>query len=411
MQMQLQPSPLAAVSSPEVQLLFACARMQLDEEHHERIQILLQQTINWNLFLQMGAHHGILPLLNRSLKQIYSKHLPVAVMTRLQEYCRVNAMRNLGLTQELLRLLSVFEQHGIQVIPYKGPTLAVMAYGDLLMRQFCDLDFLIARQSWDRVQELLRAESYTLRDKPTASEAEQTCYFQSSCEYTYLNADQTIAIEPHWNILPKRFCIPLDFYTLGKLGHTVSLLGQSVTTFTPEVTLLIVCLNGTKDRWQKLKLICDVAELVYQHPSLNWEQLWHITKCSGCQRILLLGLYLAKTLFEAPLPTSIWEAVAADAVVHPLATQVLETISSPNISKQKMSSNFSIWDIRIRERSRDKLWYCWNLFTSPNEGDASIIKLPSQLYWFYSFIRPLRLIYRVFYRLVSRTGHSYKKSS
>jgi Uncharacterised nucleotidyltransferase len=39
----------------------------------------------------------------------------------------------------------MFADEGVNVIPSKGPTLAALAYGDLGLREFDDLDLLIAR--------------------------------------------------------------------------------------------------------------------------------------------------------------------------------------------------------------------------------------------------------------------------
>jgi len=36
----------------------------------------------------------------------------------------------------LLKLLDLFENHGIPAVPFKGPVLASSIYGDLSLRQF-----------------------------------------------------------------------------------------------------------------------------------------------------------------------------------------------------------------------------------------------------------------------------------
>jgi len=388
--------------SPEFELLLSCVRMHFHPD--QGIPPLCQPEMDWHQLLQLASHHGVLPLLHQSLEQLDSDAIPPYVSQRLQQYCRVNAMRNLGLTRELVRLLSVFEAHKIQVIPYKGPTLAMMAYGDLFRRQFCDLDFLIPPQDWLRVQRVLEAESYWLRWETVMSPAQQALYFQSSCEYTYISADQNFAVEPHWNILPRRFWISLNFQAFGQAPTSVRLLGQPVATFSPEATLLILCLNGTKDRWRKLKLICDVAGLVQTHPALDWDCLLEMVAHSGCQRILFLGLLLAKRLLATPLPDSIRQAVQADPVVQALAAEVMAGFKDPArvASKPVGVSNFSRWDLKIRERWPDKIGYCWNLLVTPNEGDAAWLELPPSLYWLYSLLRPLRLLGRQAKALVSQ---------
>jgi hypothetical protein len=53
---------------------------------------------------------------------------------------------NLFLEKELLRLLDTFKADNIMAVPFKGPLLAVAIYGDMLLRECGDLDFLIKRK-------------------------------------------------------------------------------------------------------------------------------------------------------------------------------------------------------------------------------------------------------------------------
>jgi hypothetical protein len=53
---------------------------------------------------------------------------------------------NLFLEKELLTLLDTFKANNIMAVPFKGPLLAVAIYGDMLLRECGDLDFLIKRK-------------------------------------------------------------------------------------------------------------------------------------------------------------------------------------------------------------------------------------------------------------------------
>jgi len=55
-------------------------------------------------------------------------------------------LHNFFLTKELLELLTLFEAHCIPASPYKGPALAIMAYGNLALRQFSDLNILVHKR-------------------------------------------------------------------------------------------------------------------------------------------------------------------------------------------------------------------------------------------------------------------------
>ncbi len=61
---------------------------------------------------------------------------------------------------ELQRILDIFKSHGITAIPYKGPVLAIQAYGNLAFREFGDLDIFIQKQDFLKVKELLLDNGY-----------------------------------------------------------------------------------------------------------------------------------------------------------------------------------------------------------------------------------------------------------
>jgi len=86
--------------------------------------------------------------------------------------------------------------------------------------------------------------------------------------------------------------------------------------------------------------------------------------------------------------------IQADQSVKSLAKQVRERLflDFDNSSKFK-ESNFSLWDIKVRERLQDKLRYCFTLVFS-RTGDAALLPLPRSLYFIYYLLRPIRLVWQ-----------------
>ena len=86
--------------------------------------------------------------------------VPALVIDQLRRDFQTCTLNTLFFTQELLKLLQLFEAHQIPVLPYKGPALAQALYSNLSLRSFCDLDLLIHPQDLIRVKPLLVAEGY-----------------------------------------------------------------------------------------------------------------------------------------------------------------------------------------------------------------------------------------------------------
>jgi hypothetical protein len=128
----------AAAIGPEAQLLLCSASISSDDEARET-QTLLQSSIDWRYLLRAAYDHAVVPLLYRRLSTC-PKAVPAEILSSLREDSLKNSRSSLALTRELLELLALFEDHEISAIPYKGPTLAASAYGDIGLRQFVDHD-------------------------------------------------------------------------------------------------------------------------------------------------------------------------------------------------------------------------------------------------------------------------------
>ena len=61
---------------------------------------------------------------------------------------------------ELIKLLNLFKKHELNVIPYKGPLLAIYAYKNLTLRQFDDLDIFVNKNDVLKIKEILISNGY-----------------------------------------------------------------------------------------------------------------------------------------------------------------------------------------------------------------------------------------------------------
>ena len=54
--------------------------------------------------------------------------------------------------------------------------------------------------------------------------------------------------------------------------RTVTVAGAEVPNLSPEKTLLVLCMHGSKHAWSRLIWICDVAQLLAACPGLDWNK-------------------------------------------------------------------------------------------------------------------------------------------
>ena len=370
---------------PEKELLLCCARTVIDEGTADRIQILLRQAIDWSYLIDNAVHHRVVPLLYLTLRQSYPGIAPKEILQELEHHYRANVRRNLYLTVELIKLIDWLKtSHQIAVIPYKGPALAMIAYGNLSLRQFGDLDILVHQRDYLTIRDLLLAQGYRL-----AADWGWEC--------SLVDDTRRVCIDLHRGIAPEEFPTHLSFGCLQEHLEAAPVPGGRINTPCPEDMLIMLCIQLTKDAWEgslRLSKICDIAELLRARPNLNWEAVFKEARKLGCQRMLFLGLSVAHKLLGAPVPESLSRSRAyphsSALTAHIYQRLILEAGCSYPTQLSRAHFHF-----KMRERWRDKIYPYYHrckVLMTPNERDKALLPLLPFLSFFYYGIRPLRLL-------------------
>jgi len=378
------------VNRPENELLLCCGTTLNSPEKVSRIRRLTQGDMDWSYLIRAARRHGVMPLLYCNLKETYFETVPEGVVKELCNEYRINMIRNVFLTGKLFNLLNLFQANGISAIPYKGPTLSVLAYGDISLRHFGDLDFIVHRHDVLRAKKLLLSEGY--RPEYVLSPDQELPYLQHECEYNFFHDQRNILVELHWDIVQKYFSCHFDVNKLWNNLEPVSLLGRQVMTVSPEQLLLILCLhNGGKHQWETLGWICDIAQLIGVCKGMDWERILGNAFRSGIERILFLGLYLAKDMLGAEVPDEMNRKLENDPAIPSLAKEVRKRIFAETEYIPGEAERL-VFYLRMRENFEDKMRYCFRRLFTSTRTDWSLLRLPAPLFPFYRFLRPLRLV-------------------
>jgi hypothetical protein len=269
-------------------------------------------------------------------------------------------------TAELLRLLDLFDHHAIAAVPFKGPVLADMLYGDIAARDYCDLDILLPKQAIPEAIAALQAAGYTT-DLPS-DPGQRKAYLRARYEIHFTSPGGAIPIEIHQSFLP-----PAYGFSLAPRIERRKFFGREIPALAPADLLLLLCAHGAKHAWSEPALVRDVAGLLAVFASeLRWPELLRGAAAIGVRRMLLLGLYLAAQQ-DAPVPGEVLRQAEQDRAVVRLAGRI--RIGSPESPR---------FFLQARERLRDRLACCARLALTPNEEDYSFLPLPpilSPLYY------------------------------
>lgn len=353
------------------------------------IRSLTAGPLHWDSLLADASCHSVTPLLAKQLSAIGDDALSPAQLKQLKDVARVTAVRNLALTAELITILDLFRSEGLQAIPYKGPVLAAQAYGDFTLREFEDLDFILRQKDMPKANRLIASLGYHAKYPWTLSLDATASLIPG--EYCYRKERRRMIVDLHTERTLRHFPLRPDIDALAERLVSVSVSGHSIETFGPEDGLPLLCVHGSKDFWERISWIVDVAEFVQAHPRLDWDQVIRRAKSLRALRMLHLGIALAINFFNLPLPGEILRRVKEDEIAGVLASEIELRIFHNGANSFGAAGRF--WFRRRMLAGIFEGWrYSARLTVSPAEEDWEMIHLPRALAPLYVALRPLRLL-------------------
>jgi len=126
--------------------------------------------MDWRLLLETARAQRIAALCYAALQQLGPGAVPEEVMAMFRADALALAARNLQLVASLTEITEGAHRLGITLVPYKGPVLAEMAYRNLGLREFVDLDFILSHSQLNAAWKLLESLGYRARN-PALAEA------------------------------------------------------------------------------------------------------------------------------------------------------------------------------------------------------------------------------------------------
>ena len=376
--------------SPERQLLLAAVQLSPSETQQDRLRRLASDRIDWSQVSAVAAGHGVAPLAFHVLTTFGAIAPDDGRIAPLKARFFANAGNALVLARELVDLLALFKNVGVAAIPYKGPALAAALYGNLVLREFSDLDIIVAPKEVPAARAALLGRGYVPAITLTAHQeqalvASRGGYFMRFDRPTPAGR---IVLELHWRI-PSPF--PID--GLENRLTTASVLDHDVPHVCDEDLLLLLSAHGIKHAWNQMKWICDLAQLIERRPMLDWERALERATRLGGRRVVLLGCAMAAEALQTRLPSPLSTAIARDPIVPGLASRLGRRLLDRPLARIGVINN-----IRIRERTLDKVRYASGLIS--HLTTATVVERMAWPAWpgaqvAYSLWQPFRLIGRV----------------
>ena len=351
----------------------------------------LASQCDWDEILALSQEHRISPKFYKLLKR-FPEQVPEPVLKLLSKRVKFTTLRGLVLTSSLLKVSKALAASEVPAVFYKGPILAKKLYGDIGMRQFVDIDFLVSKSDMPATQTVLSKLGFSSSEVPNAK---LSSYLRWECEMTFECPHRRTSLEPHWRLLPKRESRALDTRELIENACKFDWNGQSVLALCPEDRLLCLADHGAKHLWLRVGWIVDIAQLITTDETIDWEAVLERSQRLGLKRRLCLALLLAQNL-GARLEDSVLSEVQKDRWAPLIADWIWRDMRQPT-SRRVEERHFLIplvFSLICKERWSDRLHCLFLKAFSPRGRDLLESSIPAHWDFLHFLARPVRWFLR-----------------
>jgi hypothetical protein len=230
----------------------------------------------WEAALSLAEEHHVLPWATASLRA-HDVSLGPELSARVSRIEREAAIAAFYWSAELKGVLHAFEEHGVVVVPLKGPFLAERLYGSTALRASLDLDLLVSKANVARAEAVLIAIGFT---PGTPDDYHRQWYRGTTTVELHHDVENPLAFDFHVEQALHRVR-PADFE------------GERCWQLTPEVELLFLCLHGVRHRFERLSLVLDL-KLAFE--KLGPADAWRPGPETELDSLLILGFAMARRL-------------------------------------------------------------------------------------------------------------------
>jgi predicted O-linked N-acetylglucosamine transferase (SPINDLY family) len=364
---------MRVAQGPELRLLLACARAHTAPEDEAAIRQLLTEEVDWTVFVRKTVAHGLAGLVGHTLGRVAPDLAPADILEAFRTFIVQTRETNQILLDQLAKLVELLAGAGVNTIPFKGPVLAQQAFGDLGLRGFRDLDFLIRDNDLAQAIKVIRALGYGPDDELTQTQCGLIHWLQGQ---EILFKKDAVAVEPHTRLTPVKMALDIDYDGLWRRAQPESIFGHEMLTFGPDDTLLVLAIHGGKELWWDIKWACDIADFIAAHPRLDWDAIAMRAKAQGCHRMLLVAAWLAHSCLGANIPDFIARSAASDSAVADIIGRILarweaDEPGGPPSNKTLSSDRLRLHDGFVRRAS-----YVLRTLILPGPQHISLVALP-----------------------------------
>ena len=348
---------------------------------------------NYKIFIIILRRQGILPIVYKNLQFIYKqtqkKELQDLIDILKPHYLNISK-KNILLSSELIYLSKILNKNNIKFISFKGPTLSKIAYGDITIRQYSDLDILIQKKDFIYIANVLISKGFKPL-YPIDTFIDNKVMFEMNNDCPFYDSKRGISIEVHWDFFRKLALNTKKFKPWQNI-QTININNYNLYILQNETYLVYHTLHASKHIWERLEWIVDVDRFIRAIPTLDWDKMINMAKELGALKMFLLGIYLSKHYFDTPIPKYI-DNLCKKTNLHNIPAFIEEEFHEDNPSPEDSLTKL-IKVIQLRDNLYYKTLTILEFIFKPGINERRMIILSDKWFWLYWIIRPFGISYR-----------------
>jgi hypothetical protein len=329
-------------------LIIMLARLYFGTTSKEEMQqFLAEHKVDPGRFEHLTSIHGVRPFVYHVLTE-NNLEVPGLSLNPLKEFYIQNHRRSMEQLLIVSRLQKELAAKQVTAIPYKGVGFSYKYYGNLGLRESSDIDFLIAEEDADAVEDHLIQQSYI--PKTTVPPYYRKYYRRHFKDISYsapsTRAERGYSVEMHWRLLNAHYGdFPSHrFFKEGLIPVSIS--GVSITSLAPTYDFLAVGSNHfVKDLSTRFKYLLDIAGIIHTS-KLDAGLISEVVKTYRCEKRFGHGLFLIESLLGKRINGYVVNhGFAASALCYTLEPSLIKIkISDPGFLKRSLALQDSFSD-------------------------------------------------------------------
>jgi hypothetical protein len=310
----------------EFLLTAACAMWPPSVRRTEAICAAATESIDWMRFLRVATRHRVLGLVHDGLKEI-GREVPPDIAQELGRRAEALLRDSLAMAAEAIRLQRLFDDAGLPALFLKGASLAVLAYGNLGLRDAKDIDLLVSPETLPSAIALVTRAGYERFDPPpNISDAQLRLLMPLRRDLGFIHKGTGHQIELHWQLFLNPHA--LNESSVMTASRLVPLAENSMLrTLGAEDLFAYLCLHGALHTWNQLKWLADVGALLATVPQGKIEWLHQVAEAKGAGRAAGQAMLLCQQLLGMTVPPPLMEMLGRSAKVRWLQKTALKAMT------------------------------------------------------------------------------------